>query len=119
MHSNKNIENLLLFYFTLQICERIESKLWTKHITRKGAATAFHDHQWASFEDVHSVHEKTRYAVVNGYGGVAIWGIDEDDFAGICSEEKFPLLTAANHVINGGQSHKRIDISDNDVILDK
>jgi len=55
-------------------------------------------HQWASFNDVVDIIEKTTFVLENGYGGVALFVMDHDDFDDECHCEAYPLLKTANRV---------------------
>lgn len=50
---------------------------------------------WAGYEDADTVGNKAAYAKAKGLGGVAIIDLTLDDFRGLCSGDKFPLLRAA------------------------
>lgn len=52
---------------------------------------------WASFEDPDTAGSKASYAKAKGLGGVAIIDISLDDFRGLCTGDKYPLLRAAKY----------------------
>ncbi|XP_076458549.1 chitinase-3-like protein 1 [Babylonia areolata] len=53
--------------------------------------------QWVGMEDEKSLTEKTCYVKQQGYGGVMVWALDEDDFQGTqCGRGPYPLLHAIN-----------------------
>ncbi|CAI9723552.1 acidic mammalian chitinase-like [Octopus vulgaris] len=65
------------------------------------------DNDWIGYENIESVKLKANFALQNNYGGLMFWTLDLDDFKGICNGgEKYPLLTAANSVVNKDQSTK-------------
>ncbi|XP_055385952.1 probable chitinase 10 isoform X2 [Condylostylus longicornis] len=51
--------------------------------------------QWVSFDDENMMKIKADYVADNGFGGLAFWSIDQDDFRGICSSNPFTLIRAA------------------------
>ena len=56
----------------------------TSHVTQdptgKIGPVAFSGDQWAGYDDAGTVAAKTRWAVSNGYGGVMIQDVGQDDF---------------------------------------
>ena len=48
---------------------------------------------WFSFDDEMSIRTKSEYVLSMGLGGGMIWSVDTDDFKGVCSGTKFPILT--------------------------
>jgi spore germination protein YaaH len=54
---------------------------------------------WVAYEDPETAGYKGAYVKNKGLGGIAIWDISLDDFRGVCSGERFPILKAAkNHL---------------------
>jgi GH18 family chitinase len=54
---------------------------------------------WVAYEDPDTAGYKGAYAKNKGLGGIAIWEISLDDFRGVCTGERFPILKAArNHL---------------------
>ncbi|KAJ8954361.1 hypothetical protein NQ318_011034, partial [Aromia moschata] len=50
---------------------------------------------WVSFEDPDTAGQKASYVKAKGLGGVAIVDLTLDDFRGLCTGDKYPLLRAA------------------------
>ncbi|KAJ8964208.1 hypothetical protein NQ317_007845, partial [Molorchus minor] len=50
---------------------------------------------WVAFEDPDTAGQKASYVKAKGLGGVAIVDITLDDFRGLCTGDKYPLLRAA------------------------
>lgn len=84
-----------------EICHRIRKSKWQmgKDHTHKSGPFAMSRDQWVGYEDPDSVEAKARYAVNNGFGGVAAWTVDLDDFHNRCCSEDFPLLRAVNRAL--------------------
>lgn len=84
-----------------EICDQIKKKkLYVgKGATDKSGPHASYRNQWVGYEDVSSVTRKAEYVVKSGFGGIAAWTIDLDDFQNKCCYEDFPLLRAVNRVL--------------------
>ncbi|KAG7212244.1 hypothetical protein KM043_012575 [Ampulex compressa] len=52
---------------------------------------------WVGYEDPDTAGSKAAYARENGLGGVAIVDLSLDDFKGICTGDKYPILRGAKH----------------------
>lgn len=50
---------------------------------------------WVSFEDPDTAGQKASYVKAKGLGGVAVVDVTLDDFRGLCTGDKYPLLRAA------------------------
>jgi chitinase len=50
---------------------------------------------WVGYEDPDTAGNKASYAKAKGLGGIAIVDITLDDFRGLCTGDKFPILRAA------------------------
>lgn len=54
---------------------------------------------WVAYEDPDTSGYKGAYVKNKGLGGIAIWDLSLDDFRGVCTGERFPILKAAkNHL---------------------
>ncbi|KAL5281574.1 Cht3 family protein [Megaselia abdita] len=84
-----------------EICHRIRKSKWQmgRDHTHKSGPFAMLRNQWVGYEDPDSVEAKARYAVNNGFGGIAAWTVDLDDFHNRCCSEDFPLLRAVNRAL--------------------
>lgn len=84
-----------------EICDQInKKKLYVgKGASDKSGPFASYRNQWVGYEDVSSVTRKAEYVVKFGFGGIAAWTIDLDDFQNRCCYEDFPLLRAANRAL--------------------
>ncbi|XP_075149513.1 chitinase 10 [Haematobia irritans] len=89
----------MLAYY--EVCQRIRKQKWLtgRDAERKSGPYAMLRNQWVGYEDPASVEVKARYAVNSGFGGVAAWTVDLDDFQNRCCSEAFPLLTALNRAL--------------------
>ncbi|KAJ8796809.1 hypothetical protein J1605_000100 [Eschrichtius robustus] len=54
---------------------------------------AFQSNQWVGFDDVESCKIKVSYLKQTGLGGVMVWTLDMDNFAGFfCNQGRYPLI---------------------------
>ena len=85
-----------------EVCEELMDKdhpwtvVWEEDIM---APYMFRGDRWVSFDDEKSLEYKTDFAVDLGLAGMMIWSIDTDDFGGVCSGAKYPLLQALNRAL--------------------
>lgn len=88
----------MLAYY--EICNNIRKNKWEtgRDNSGKSGPFAWSKDQWVGYEDAQSVIAKANYVVHSGYGGIAAWTIDLDDFLNKCCFEPFPLLRAINRV---------------------
>lgn len=95
----------MLAYY--EVCQRIRKQKWLtgRDSERKSGPYAMLRNQWVGYEDPASVEAKARYAVNSGFGGVAAWTVDLDDFQNRCCSEAFPLLMAINRALGRANSH--------------
>ncbi|KAK4880772.1 hypothetical protein RN001_008918 [Aquatica leii] len=54
-----------------------------------------HGGMWVSYEDPHTAENKASYVRSKGLGGIAIVDLTLDDFRGLCTGNKYPILRAA------------------------
>lgn len=52
---------------------------------------------WVSYEDPDSASNKATYVRSKGLGGLSLFDLSYDDFRGLCSGDKYPLLRAAKY----------------------
>nr|XP_023014132.1 chitinase-like protein Idgf4 isoform X2 [Leptinotarsa decemlineata] len=57
------------------------------------------DGVWVSFEDPDTAGQKASYVRAKGLGGIAIVDISLDDFRGLCTGDKYPILRAARYML--------------------
>ncbi|KAL1138265.1 hypothetical protein AAG570_009954, partial [Ranatra chinensis] len=81
-----------------EICSRLKSRSWAKHKDGSSPFMVNRD-QWIGYEDEESIKQKIRYLKKYGLGGVMIWSLDLDDFAGVCGT-KSPLLKAVKSALS-------------------
>ena len=51
---------------------------------------------WVTFDDSQTAKVKAGYVEKNGFGGIVVAGIGNDDFHGDCSGKRFPVLYSVN-----------------------
>lgn len=102
----------MLAYY--EICDRIKNKNWRKgrESSKKSGPFAMFGDQWVGFEDAESVAMKAKYVIDSGFGGIAAWTVDLDDYSNHCCMEAFPLLKSINRAFN------RIDLPKPQVVGD-
>lgn len=88
----------MLSYY--EICGLVRKQKW--RIGRDGSGKsgpyAMNHDQWVGYDDAESVANKAKYVMKSGFGGIAAWTIDLDDFVNTCCLEAFPLLRSINRV---------------------
>ncbi|PBC29668.1 Chitinase protein Idgf4 [Apis cerana cerana] len=52
---------------------------------------------WVGYEDPDTAGNKAAYAKAKGLGGVAIYDLSLDDFRGVCTGDKYPIIRAAKY----------------------
>ncbi|XP_023163971.2 imaginal disk growth factor 6 [Drosophila hydei] len=52
---------------------------------------------WVSFEDPDTAADKAGYVRSNNLGGVALYDLSLDDFRGLCTNDKYPILRAVKY----------------------
>ncbi|XP_067005025.1 chitinase-like protein EN03 [Anabrus simplex] len=50
---------------------------------------------WAAYEDPDTAGYKAAYTKTKSLGGIAVWDVSLDDFRGVCTGDKFPIIRAA------------------------
>lgn len=64
-----------------------------------GTCYAYKDDQWITFDSVKSVGAKVKYIQDMKLGGIFYWALDTDDFRGLNSDTKYPLLSEAQKLL--------------------
>ena len=89
----------MLTYF--EICHKIKNQNWSRNKVANLGAYASKGDQWVSYNDLTVVGEKAKFVNQNGYGGVAVYTMDMDDFNNQCCHGPNPLLNVVNKVLRG------------------
>lgn len=50
---------------------------------------------WIGYEDPFTAGDKGNYAKSKGLGGIAIFDISLDDYSGICTGDRYPIIQQA------------------------
>lgn len=86
-------------------CPNIKSSAWTK---KRDSLTMcpymYNGNQWIAYEDEQSIIDKANLANKYNLGGVMLWSLNQDDYDGVCSTCKWPLLKALNSAIGRATS---------------
>ncbi|XP_058795563.1 chitotriosidase-1-like isoform X2 [Phymastichus coffea] len=86
-----------------EICEKFINENW--HIEfqeEQYVPYAVSGNQWVGYDDHRSLTKKAEFAKNLGLGGMMVWGVETDDFKGVCGD-KYPLLKTINYVLRDGQ----------------
>lgn len=78
----------------VETCQRANNKQW-KRDWAPYAATAYlyFNDQWVSYDDRGSAEVKVKWFRSHSFGGVFVWSLEDDDFAGICKkDERYPMV---------------------------
>ncbi|KAG8233690.1 hypothetical protein J437_LFUL014047 [Ladona fulva] len=97
-----NIYGLLAYY---EICRNITHSGYddwgltnfpdpTRKMGPYATRVGSHEPLWVGYDDLDFAGAKATYVKSRGLGGVAMWDISLDDFGGVCTGTKFPLLRA-------------------------
>nr|ARA90555.1 chitinase-like protein [Chrysomya megacephala] len=62
---------------------------------------AYYGRQWIGYENEKSLALKVDYVKKENLGGIMIWSIESDDFKGVCSKKRYPLLSLINEMLFG------------------
>ncbi|XP_017477717.1 PREDICTED: chitinase-3-like protein 1 [Rhagoletis zephyria] len=88
-----------------ELCERMRTEPWTVEWDEAQMTPyAYLAQQWVAFENPRSISLKAQYVKDNNLAGVMLWSLESDDFRGICSGEKYPLLQTINRVLFDGRT---------------
>lgn len=88
----------MLAYY--EICYRVRKQKWMvrRDSLMAGPYATWKD-QWVGYDDPVSATAKAKYVMKSGFGGMAAWTIDLDDFQNKCCEERYPVLSAINRAL--------------------
>lgn len=85
-----------------EMCEMLQKGAVKKYIAEQKVSYLVLGDQWCGFDDTESLKTKVKYIKSMGFGGIAIWSIDLDDFSGHCGP-KYPLLTTIFNEMEGNK----------------
>ena len=90
---------MLSFY---EICHAVTKRAWTKVAGNADHGPyAYNGNQWVAYDDADSAMNKAEFVLRNGFGGVALWTIDFDDFNNMCCYGVNPILNTVSKVLRG------------------
>lgn len=81
----------LAFY---EICDMLKQGATYYWDEEQAVPYAVHGDQWVGFDDELSIRNKVKWLNEQGYAGAMVWALDMDDFKGICTPKKYPLIRA-------------------------
>jgi len=80
-----------------EICDLVKNHNYTKENSTSGHdPIAYHDTQWIGYDDPNQAYQKAKFSKDNGYGGVIVWEITQDDVHAKCCSVANPMLKAIN-----------------------
>ncbi|CAG2102749.1 unnamed protein product [Medioppia subpectinata] len=83
------------------VCKLVKSQGWTKEQSDAGHdPIAYKDLEWVGYDDPYAAYDKSKWVRDNGYGGIIIWEISQDDYRKECCSLANPLLHALNYGLN-------------------
>ncbi|CAG2176997.1 unnamed protein product [Oppiella nova] len=83
-----------------EMCDLVKNKGWTKEDPDQGHdPISYHDLTWVGYDDPYAAYDKSKWVKDNGYGGIIVWEITQDDFEPKCCSKSYPMLRAINHVL--------------------
>ncbi|XP_033762384.1 acidic mammalian chitinase-like [Pecten maximus] len=83
-------------------CKMLQQN-WTRKFDESARVPyMYRGDQWVSYDDESSLAEKAQWVKDNGFGGVMVWDMRDDDTEGVCDgKTKFPLLKAIRKTLFG------------------
>ncbi|XP_058056417.1 probable chitinase 10 [Anopheles bellator] len=89
----------MLAYY--EICHRVRRLKWkvSRDASMKTGPYASSSDQWVGYDDPVSATAKAKYVIKSGFGGIAVWTVDLDDYLNRCCEESYPVLRAVNRAL--------------------
>lgn len=83
-----------------QYCSKLSKVAWTKQRDQTAKVPYMYSgNMWISYEDQQSITDKASLANKYNLGGVMTWALHQDDYDGICSSCKWPLLNALSAAV--------------------
>lgn len=84
----------------VETCRRVNYFHWKRNWVKYAATPyIYYENQWVSYDDKDSVKVKTEWFWKHWLGGIFVWSLDADDYAGDCVQEIYPMVKAAWKVI--------------------
>ncbi|CAG2112792.1 unnamed protein product, partial [Medioppia subpectinata] len=85
-----------------EMCDLVKNKGWAKEDPDQGHdPISYHDLTWVGYDDPYAAYDKSKWVKDNGYGGIIVWEITQDDFHPKCCSKSYPMLRAINHGLFG------------------
>ncbi|XP_065306492.2 endochitinase-like [Dermacentor albipictus] len=87
----------------IETCRRVVYFHWPRQWVNFAATPYIHyQDQWISYEDRDSVKYKIEWMRKNKLGGIFLWSLEADDYAGSCQQRiRYPLVEAARKALEG------------------
>lgn len=76
------------------ICKKIANGSTVVYDEDAAVPYTYHDKLWISYDNERSVYEKTKWIIQNGFGGIMVFMLNDDDYLGECDgKTRFPLIS--------------------------
>ncbi|CAG2118768.1 unnamed protein product, partial [Medioppia subpectinata] len=84
-----------------EMCDLVKNKGWKKERANGKDPFAYNGKIWFGYDDPYQAYDKAAWVKANGYGGIIMWEVGQDDVKGTCCSVKFPMLRAINNGLFG------------------
>ncbi|CAG2116723.1 unnamed protein product, partial [Medioppia subpectinata] len=86
----------------LDLSDLVKNKGWKKERPTGGKdPIAYNGNVWLGYDDPYQAYDKSKWVKDNGFGGIIVWEVGQDDTQGSCCAVKFPMLRAINNGLFG------------------
>ncbi|XP_053686883.1 chitinase-3-like protein 1 [Sabethes cyaneus] len=86
-----------------EFCELRQQEQWKIWFSdEQQAYYATKGNQWLGFEDKNSLALKMKFLLDLDLGGAMVWSLESDDFHGLCSTERYPLMNVIYAALRNG-----------------
>lgn len=89
------------------LCKVIEDKKFTiLRIEPMGLPFAYKNNDWISYEDPVSAARRASLVMKHNLNGIFVYPLQGDDFKGICSQRRYPLITTIKKTFESEQDEQ-------------
>ncbi|XP_054154653.1 probable chitinase 10 [Oppia nitens] len=84
-----------------QVCQDIRQQHWIPERSADGPI-AYHGLDWVGYDDPTSAYNKAKWVRDNGFGGILVWEVSQDDIRGeCCTKQPKPMIRALAYGLFG------------------